>query len=62
MATAKPTTKPAPGKPKQTAVRQTFSSTLAFDARIQRCAKARGLRSAKIIFIAVEKYLTDNQF
>ena len=62
MATTKQATKSAPGTTKQTAVRQTFSSTLAFDARIQRCAKARGLRSAKIIFIAVEKYLTDNHF
>lgn len=62
MATAKQATKPAPGITKQTAVRQTFSSTLAFDARLQRCAKAKGLRSAKILFIAAEKFLTDNHF
>lgn len=52
----------APGKNKQTGIKQSFVSSPAFDRRVSDCAKAKGLKPSKLLFIAVERYLSDNNF
>ena len=49
-------------KIKATSVKQTFSSSTELDKRLNNCAKNKGLKVGSICLIALDEYLSRNNF